>query len=190
MLFGDKGAAEASNRAHFPAWRDQVLDGEPVAAFVEYLAARPPAALHFDDLGLVDDDRVRDLLRKVRDTPGANVQWAIGELALAGDFAAKRELDEMRIRHLYGWFDNASDNARTLGRALGLVPWLIGEIETNCCRRNGAASALEHLTGFDAWQQPERGLVTQHDHAARWWREVGEHLRWSRLAQRFVVTAH
>ena len=70
------------------------------------------------------------------------------------------------------------------------MPWLIGEIETNCCRRNGAAWALQWLTGFDVWRQPEHALVTQHEYTVRWWREVGEHLRWSRLAQRFVVAAH
>ncbi|MDO8349356.1 MAG: hypothetical protein Q7T30_03905, partial [Planctomycetota bacterium] len=34
--------AEASNRAYFPTWREQVLGGEPVAALVGYLASVPP----------------------------------------------------------------------------------------------------------------------------------------------------
>jgi hypothetical protein len=182
-----EGDAAAAIHKHFPAWRECVLAGDPVDALVAFLAIEQPAHLHFSDLGTVDDDRVRDLLRLVRATPGSNVQWAIGELALAGDFEAKRELDEMRVRSLYGWFDDASADVRTLGKSTDLVPWLLGEIETICCRRNGAAWALEELTGFDAWAQPEHALVTQHAWAARWWGEVGERLRWSRLARKFVV---
>jgi hypothetical protein len=181
------GEFAARQRALFPMLRERVLAHDPVDALVMSLATVPPAELHLYDLGLVDDDRVRELLLKVRNTPGSSVQWAIGELALADDFNAQRELDEMRVRHLYGWFDYASDHVCTMGRTLDYVPYLLGELETICCRRNGAASALQRLTGFDAWEQPEHGLTTQHDHAARWWREVGERLRWSELAQRYVV---
>lgn len=174
-------------QARFGAMRERVLEGDPVAALVDSMKDVPPSAFHVRGLGAVDDDRVRDLLRAVRAAPGCNVQWAIGELALLGDFASERELDEMRVRHLYGWFDDASADVRTKGRSLDLVPWLIGEIETICCRRNGAAWALEELTGFDAWGQPEYGMVTQHDAAAAWWQEVGERMRWSVLAGKFVV---
>lgn len=184
---GAQDEQEARLRALFPMLRERVLAHDPADALVMSLATVPPMDLRLHDLGLVDDDRVRELLLKVRNTPGSSVQWAIGELALAGDFAARRELDEMRVRHLYGWFDYASNSVGTMGRTLDYVPYLLGEIETICCRRNGAASALRDLTGFDAWQQPEHSLTTQHDHAARWWREVGERLRWSDLAQRFVV---
>ncbi len=182
-----EGETEARFSAQFPALRELVLDGEPIDALVASLATVPPTELRVTDLGTVDDDRVRDLLRAVRNTPGCDVQAVIGELAQLNDFASERELDEMRIRNLYGWFDNATANVRTLGASLDLVPWLIGELETICCRRNGAGWALEQLTGFDAWAQPEFGLVTQHAAAAQWWQEVGEQLRWSRLARRYVV---
>lgn len=189
-LLSDRDARATRNRERFPTWSGQVLDHHENTALVDYLSASPARDLWFADLGTIDDDLVRDLLRKVRNTPGANVQWAIGELALAGDFDAKRELDEMRVRHLYGWLDDASDHVRTLGESLDLVPYLIGEIETICCRRNGAASAINHLTELEVNDQPEQALVTQHDYVQQWWQECGDALRWSKLKGRFVVAAH
>jgi hypothetical protein len=186
----DKDASAARNRERFPTWSGQVLDHAENKALVDYLSASPARDLWFQDLGTIDDDVIRDLLHKTRNAPGANVQWAIGELALSGDSDARRELDEMRFRHLYGWFDNASAQVLTLGHSLDLVPYLIGEVETICCRRNGAASAIDQLTDFDVNDQPEQALVTQHDYAQQWWQECGDALRWSVLKERFVVAAH
>jgi hypothetical protein len=178
---------DAKLHAAFPALREHVLADRPVDALLASLAHAPLRGIQLTDLGLVDDDRVRDLLQRVRNTPGADVQWAIAELALAGDRTAQREMAEVRTRHLYGWLDDATQNGITQGRSLDLAPWLIGEIETVCCRRNMAVGALEDLTGFDASAQPEAGLVTQHEYARRWWQAAEHRLRWSELAQRFVV---
>lgn len=182
-----EGATKTRLSTQFSKLRELVLDSEPIDALVASLATVPPTELRVTDLGTVDDDRVRELLRSVRNQPGCNVQAVIGELAQLDDFASERELDEMRVRNLYGWLDNATANVRTLGESLDLMPWLIGEIETICCRRNGAGWAIEQLTGFDVWAQPEYGLITQHDAVARWWQEVGGQLRWSKFAQRHVV---
>lgn len=174
----------------FGAWCTLALDHDPVAALLDDLAVVPIREVSPYLLGLVDDDRVRDLLRKVRSTPGASVQAAIGELAIAGDWQCKQEIDDLRHLGVYGWFDDAPSHVQTGGRSLALVPWLLQELETNCCRRNSAASAFEALTGFEVHEQPERGLVTQPERARRFWVAVGDHLRWSELANRFVVAAH
>jgi len=126
----------------------------------------------------------------VRSTPGAAVQGAIDELALGGDWRCKQEVDELRHRHVYGWFDDATSPVQVGGRSLDLVPWLLGELETNCCRRNSAASALEYLYGFETHAVPENALQTQAARARAHWQAVGEHLRWSVIAGRFVVAAH
>lgn len=184
-----KASGDLAHRLHtmFPALRERVLAHDPADALAGSLAEFPAEDLWFPDLGLVKDERITELLRKVRASPGCHVQWAIGELALVGDAAAQRELDEVRMRHLYGWIDDATDAVPTMGRTLDYVPWLIGEIETICCRRNTVAEPLQHLTDFDAWAQPELGMQTQHARAAAWWKEVGGRLRWSRIARRFVV---
>ncbi len=174
----------------FGAWCTMVLEGDAVGALLDDVAATPLRELHVRNFGLVDDDRVRDLLQRVRSTPGAQVQDAIGQLALAGDWRCKQEIDDLRHLGVYGWFDDADHLVQAGGRTLDLVPWLLDELETNCCRRNSAASALEFLTGFETHDQPERALCTQPERARRFWSAVGEHLRWSELANRFVVAAH
>lgn len=174
-------------RQGYDGWRRQVLDGDPVAAVLASLDGPPGRELWFRDLGLVEDERVRDHLLRLRQQPRGDLQGVIGELALAGDHRSRLELGTMRARRLYGWFDNASANVRTLGRSLDLMPYLIGECETICCRRNGAGWAIEELTGFDVHGQPERALCTQHDHLLRWWQKVGDRLCWSEIEQRHVV---
>ncbi len=181
---------EEAVRERFERWRGMVLEGDGVGALLDDCATVPPESLYVYGLGQIDDDRVRELLRKVRSTPGAAVQAAIGELALAGDWQARQEIDELRHRHVYGWFDDATSLVRAGGRTLDLVPWLLGELETNCCRRNSAASALEFLYGFETHAMPEHALRTQAARAREHWRAIGEHLRWSELANRFVVAAH
>lgn len=177
-------------RQRFAAWRDHVLGGDGVAALLDYYGTQPLRELSTYQLGLVDDDRMRELLQKVRSTPGAWVQSAINELAVAGDRQAKEELDELRHRRVYGWFDDAHDLVQAGGRSLDLVPWLLDEVETNCCRRNSAAVGLEFLYGFEVHDLPETALQTQPGRARAYWAAVGPHLRWSVLANRFVVAAH
>jgi hypothetical protein len=177
-------------RERFGRWREQVLAGEWRAALLDHCSAQSPRALSVGSLGQVDDDAMRELLQKVRSTPGAVVQSAINELAIAGDPEALEELDELRARHIYGWFDDADNLVQTGGRSLDLVPWLLGELETNCCRRNSAASALQFLYGFEVHAISEEALQTQAARAREYWRAVGEHLKWSVLANRFVVAAH
>ncbi|MBM4061804.1 MAG: hypothetical protein FJ265_12020 [Planctomycetes bacterium] len=177
-------------RERFAHWREQALDGDYVTALLDHHGALPIRQVPVAYLGLVDDDRVRELLQKVRSTPGAAVQGAIDELALGGDWRCKQEVDELRHRHVYGWFDDATSPVQVGGRSLDLVPWLLGELETNCCRRNSAASALEYLYGFETHAVPENALQTQAARARAHWQAVGEHLRWSVIAGRFVVAAH
>lgn len=177
-------------RQRFDGWRQQVLAGDPVAALLDSLSGPAPGRRWFWGLGLAGDDRIRDHLQRLRQQPSGDLQWIIGELALAGDASSLAELGEMRARHLYGWFDDATEDVRTLGRSLELMPYLIGECETICCRRNGAGVAIEHLLGLDVHDQPEGALTTQHDYVSGFWRAVGEHLAWSELAQRFVVQPH
>lgn len=180
----------AQLRQRFDGWRQQVLAGDPVAAMLDSLGGAHGRDRWFWNLGLTGDDRVLEHLRRLRQQPQDDLQGLIGELALAGDRSSWRELGEMRARHLYGWFDDATDDVRTLGRSLELMPYLIGECETICCRRNGAGTAIEHLTGLDVHDQSERALTTQHDYVLGWWQQVGEHLAFSELAQRFVVQPH
>lgn len=174
----------------FAKLRKQVLAGDFVAALIDFYRATPLRELYVGGFGLVDDDRMRSLLQTVRDTPGARVQEAISELALAGDWQAQQEIDELRYRHIYGWFDDASSLVQAGGKSLALVPWLLGELETNCCRRNSAASALEFLYGFETHAINESALETQAARARAYWQAVGPHLRWSELAQRFEVAGH
>jgi hypothetical protein len=177
-------------RDRLAAWRDAVAEGAAIDALVEFYGGGDLAKVRVWGLGQIDDDRVRELLGRVRDTPGADQLSVVGERMLAGDYQARIVVDTLRTRHVYGWFDDACTPVQTGGRSLDLVPWLLAELETNCCRRNSAASALQELTGFDVWEQPEHGLVTQPARARAWWAAVGEHLRWSEAARRFEVAAH
>lgn len=184
------GAPPVIAREGWDRWRTQTENGDALGALLDLLAALPAKDAWFRELGLVRDPSVVAALHRARAVPGVSVRAVIGELALAGDPDARAELAEVRERRLYGWMDDATAPVRTLGPSLELMPYWIGEIETICCRRNGAAWAIEELTGFDTHDMNESGLLTQHDHAAAWWARVGPHLRWSRIADRFVVAPH
>ncbi len=173
--------------AHYDTWRDAVLAGNAASALRHFAQAQPMETLEPRGLGLVDDAALRAHLHTVRATPGAAVQAVIGELALAGEASALHELARVRARKLYGWIDDSRPAILTLGNRLDLTTEWIDELGTICCRRNAAASALEALTGFDAHDAAEHGLVGQRDHARAWFDAVRDRLRFSRIAQRFVV---
>ncbi len=186
--------AKWQNRRNSSVWTSNwdnlvstVIEKDPVDALIMMLEAVPIGDQCFTNLGLIDDERIRTLLRRVRNTPGTNVQKAIAELALAGDSAAQEQMSEVRSRHLYGWVDSTYGFARSGGITLDLMQYWVDEIGTNCCRRNVASQAIEKLTDYRVHNPGEDGLLSQHEHALTWWHAAREQLRWSRYKDRFVI---
>jgi hypothetical protein len=183
---------DAILRRGFERWRKAVLDGRPVDALLDYVKAIPLCELSLPGLGLVRDPGILAFLQQVRACPGSDVQWAIGELAVAGDATARAAMQLVRERAYYGWADDLPGFTLLEGPGRGptrgrdLVPYWIGEVETNCCRRVAANKPLEQC-GFDIFAYGDLALSTQHAAANRWWQRFGPRLRWSRVAQRFVV---
>lgn len=128
-----------------------------------------------------------DALRREVLRPGADVQEALVELAAAGDADARRAMAEVRRRKLYGWVDMNSSVQLAEGLDLGLAPYWIDELETICCRRNGAAEVVEGLIGVDALDFPEWGLRTQGAAVRAFFERHMDRLRVSRIAGRYVV---
>lgn len=168
-------------RAQLAAWREagaideDVEDGLGHAWRVLVASEDTPDGPDLDALR-------RDVLR-----PGADVQEALVELAAAGDADARRAMAEVRRRKLYGWVDMNSSVQLAEGLDLGLAPYWIDELETICCRRNGAAEVVEGLIGVDALDFPEWGLRTQGAAVRAFFEAYRDRLRVSRIARRYVV---
>jgi hypothetical protein len=128
-----------------------------------------------------------EALRRETMRPGANVQEALVALAAARDPGARRAMAEVRRRHLYGWVDSYSSVELAEGFDLGLAPYWIDELETICCRRNGAAEVVEGLIGVDAFDYPEWGLRSQGAAVRAFFERHRDRLRLSRVLGRYVV---
>lgn len=177
-----------------PALREEfrrlVLAGRPMDALAAVLAARPDHEGW--DLGAVDDPRVRAHLEGLRDrrSPGLH-RYATEQLLLAGDAAAREELWSAYRAGRYRWIDEADREPLTLGDDLSTLPFWIGELESACCRFYKPAWFLDNWFGIQPFDfQGDRdtdSLVVPAAVLRRWWDRVGTRLRWSRIAEEFVV---
>ncbi len=171
----------------FARWRTDMLAGKAIEVLVATLRAVPLRQLGCRNLHLCKDPRVLALLAEVRDLPGAQYQVAVSELAAAGDAASLREFEQSLQRACYGWHADLPANLLTLGLDPRWVPYWLGEVETNCCRRIAAGQALEALCGLDVTETGGQCLVTARAWSARWWRRNGRFLRHSELAGRLIL---
>ena len=171
---------------------DAVLAGEPIDALADFLDTAGDDLVHrwIDGLGQVSDERIVDYLRRLRRTPGENVQDALLELAIAGDDEARATVQVAFDRHLYGWMDAASSDRMVLHDDPSTLPYWIDELGTICCRRNGAGVAIEALTGHDPTVPPENMLVTQRDAARAWFEPIRAYQQWSRVLGHYTTMPH
>jgi len=165
--------------------RDLVREGRPTDALAAWLEAFPDATPR--GLGLVEDGRVRRHLERLRDRRGLEARaWALGELTLMGDEAARAEYWSAMREGRYRWVDEAGARERTLGHDLSTIPFWISELETNCCRFNVVASTLEDLFGHDFSRMRYHVFHTAAEVARNWWEHHGGRFAWSRIGERFV----
>ena len=165
------------------AWRRGVLRGEVDETLVKILRVLPMR--RFPYLSLVRDAAVIKELRAMRCRPGADIHWAISELAVAGDKEAREEMRKVWSRKIYGWADSSSRYSRVLDADLDAVSAWIEEVETNCCRRIVANGALDEFLGYSVFAG--YGLRTQHAAAVEWFARFRARLRWSHLARAYVI---
>ncbi len=163
-----------------------------LAAWREAATEESDLAEMFDEAwqALVEDEGDRldvESLRREVLRPGGDVQEAWTALAAAGDDDARQVMAEVRRRHLYGWVDSNASRWLTEGFELAHAPYWIDELETICCRRNGAAEVVEALLGVDALDHPEWGLRTQGASVRAFFEARRAQLRMSRIAGRWVV---
>ncbi len=180
--FPDETLPDPALRAEF---RRLVLEGRPVDALAAVLAARPDHEGW--GLGAVDDPRVRAHLEGLRDrrAPGKH-RYAIEQLALGGDAAAREELWSAYRAGRYRWVDEADYDTMTLGWDLSTLPYWIGELESNCCRFYKPAWLLDNRFGIDP-HNFAKSLAIPADVLRRWWERCGSRLRKSPLAEEYVV---
>ncbi len=171
----------------YSQWREAVLAGKATDVLIATLRAMPLRSLDFSYLSQVKDPRVIELLREVCDLQGANYQWAITELAASGDKDARQVFQLCLDRSYYGWHEYLDGRLLTLGQDRSLIPYWIGEAESNCCRRVHAGQALESIFGIDVTETGDRSLLTARAWAESWWRRNAERLRWSDLAGRYII---
>ncbi len=171
----------------YSQWQHALLAGKVNDVLFATLRSMSLRSLSFEHLSTVKDPRVVELLREVCNLQGANYQWAITELAATGDKGAGQVFQQSLDRSYYGWHENIDGRLLTLGLDRSLIPYWIGEIESNCCRRIAAGQALDALCGIDVTDTGNRCLLTARDWAEAWWRRNAERLRWSDLAGRYII---
>jgi hypothetical protein len=162
-----------------------VRAGRPVDALVDLLRAHPGEPVWH--VGLIDDPRIREHLREVRDRRELDLyHWATTELAMAGDPEAKKEHWAAITAGRYRWVDDSDALDLTLGGDLGTIPFFLDELESNCCRFASVGCVFEDLFGIDpgglAWH-PRTNAVKA---LRAWWAANEGRLVRSRITGKYV----
>lgn len=169
------------------AMRDSARAGDAAAALGRYLGIRPLHRGELFGLGTVRDPAVTAHLEQARQERHHGLYlWATQELARQGDDAARAELERAVAARLYRWIDELDPALLAGAPDLGWVPALLAQVDTNCCCFAAVGSRLEDLLDVDAFVgesgvRTRAGLVREH------WQRYRERLRWSRIADRFLV---
>ena len=165
--------------------RAQLRAGNPFEALRVLHGAAPGRV---PGLGRIHDARINALLHDLRDRRELGCHaWAVGELALQGDAAARAEMQQVCGDGRYGWIDDATPEALTLGFDLRMVPALVAELESNCCRCVPIDMALLGMVGIEFRNGAPWWVRTEAQAVRGWFQRFGVRLRWSRLAERWVV---
>ena len=111
---------------------------------------------------------------------------ATGQLARRGHAAARAEVESAISRRLYGWIDRLGTDVLTDGKSLDRVPLLLSQVDSNCCTFAVIASALEDVFEVDPFVG-ESGVQLRPAVLHAVWREHRDDLRWSRIADRWLI---
>lgn len=164
---------------------ERVLDGRALDAYAALLAAAPDAA--WKGAGDVDDPRVTAYLRRLRDERHlGHHPFAVAELAIQGDAAARAEQEQALGAGHYRWAQHLDARQMTFGWDFETVPALIETVESNDCLSAYPLTALYATFGLPAHRTIGYGS-TEAAACRRWWDEHEGPFVWSRMVEKWVV---
>jgi hypothetical protein len=139
-----------------------------------------------DEVGRIDDDRVRAYLHRLQERRELRLYpWATAELGAMGEPPARAEYEHALRIGRYRWGDGNEQIAFHDGvRAL---PFWIDLMETNCCRMASIRCFLfDHWFGLEFETEGGHGLSTPVAEARRFLARAGGRFVWSRTASRYL----
>ncbi len=165
----------------------EAMRGSCRDAVAHYLAGRAPDAEILERSGTIATPEVLAWLARVRDARELfRHAHAIAELALAGDAAARAELQRAHQLQLYPWVDDLPAWTLAIGEERPDPTVWEDALCGNCCSFASVASRLEDLYEVDPFVN-ETGLRSRtrllHDRFTRFAKDW----HFSRAAQRFVI---
>lgn len=160
--------------------------GDGAAAIAAALALDAIGLGHIDVWTLPDEVALPVLRRGLRERERGEYLDATGQLARHGDPAARAEIESAIARRLYGWIDVMDSHVLTDGKSLARVPLLLSQVDSNCCTFAVIATALERVFEVDAFVG-ESGAVTRPARLHAAWERHRDELRWSRIADRWLI---
>ena len=124
--------------------RKLLLAGDAVGAVLHAYEHSGAGAVATHELGLLDDERARAVLRRLRTERHHGLYWqATAGLAIAGDEDARTEFLALLEDDRTWMFDNLPDRSLSLEGDPSLAPFWLSRLDTNCCLQFHAAVALE-----------------------------------------------
>ncbi|MCU0866607.1 MAG: hypothetical protein MUC36_22710 [Planctomycetes bacterium] len=173
--------------------RSALLAGDPATAFLRTAASEESLDHRWPLLAAWREPKVADFLRDRRrragldadDLASYDLRWTLYEQG----GSALRESWQLVRDGRYAVHYGMPRDVRCLARDLATLPWWIGELDGNCCRAGVAEEVMQEFfnreaMAFDNSKMAEPAF-------ARLQRRLVPHLRrlrWSRLAEAFVVT--
>jgi len=181
------GPTAAQLTAARTAMRGPLLRGDGVAAIGALLALDMGIDLgHLRVWTLPDEVALPALQRGLEQRERGEYLDAVGQLARRGDQAARAEVERAIRRRLYRWIDRLGVGVLTDGKSLDRVPLLLSQVDSNCCTYAVIASALEEVFEVDAFTN-ENGVRSRPARLRATWERGRDRLRWSRIADRWLI---
>ena len=139
------------------------------------------------DPALLQDPRVTAWLLELRKDRSRGDYWYLTQaLARLGHPGALEEIAQVLDRGRDLWLEDLHPYPFP-GGDLSVVPRLIQELESACCRTYSVQDWLGQLVGDMRWAGGVYGRSTEVSIAKRWWKEAEGNLHYSHIAESYVL---
>lgn len=139
------------------------------------------------DPALLRDPRITAWLLERRKDRSRGDYWSLTQtLAQQGHAGALKEFSEVLRIGRYEWLEDVYPYPFR-GEDLSIVPRLIQELESACCRTLTVGMWLERLARDDDFHSHASGRTTSISAAKRWWKEAKGNLHYSHIAEHYVM---
>jgi hypothetical protein len=177
---------ELTGYEQFSEFREHVLNRKPVDALGYLLGSFPD--MIWEDVGQVQDSVVTAYLRRLQQRRSLGLYArATAELAIQGDGLARMETLDAMIQGRNAWVCSLSPGEATVGYSAEIVPFWLGELESNFVRiRDGGSGVFGALLRAKDAHCP-KGATTAARQLFRVWNPSIADIKWSKVLRGFVA---